>query len=1615
MNQSFWEKCLPGAKTMGEPAQAAQLKMILDVMAEAITVYDPQGRILLTNQAMQDILKLWGGEKTPENQWRYDNQGVLFLNDSQEIEPEAEPSARVLRGERFSGYEVQVWLKETGQVFYYCCNGSPIYDETGNLQVGIVTMIDITGRRQAKADLRASEAKSLELMERAKTLEELRASEQKYKDLIKYAGAGIFEVDFPGNRFRSINDIMCEMMGYTREELFEMSPYDLLDDQGKILSQARFNQLLNGEEPGKSMEYRVKSKNGREIYVALNMNFRYDEHGKPNGAIVIVHDITERRRNEEKIQRQNAILEGINRILQSALTSATEMELGLACLKVVEELTGSKVGFIGVLDLEGNSIIRDSWDLCWMGDTTGHGLALKKFKIPQISEQVFLEGKPHLINRPTGDPSALGLPEGHPPVSVFLGVPLFHDQKTIGMIGIGNREGGYSTEDIETVEILGQAIVQALIYKRAALALRQSEYRLDLALEGAGAGMWFWDPVFGLQTTPGVNALFGHSSKEPLLQEKEYVSLIYPEDLLNLKKAWRGATQQGGAFEQNIRVVWPDGSIHWLASKGRVSSVTAGLPQLVGITYDITEDKRIREELEQRERDLITFIDNIPGFVYFKDLEDRMVFPNQRLCDLCGLTREELIGRSVYEEGQPKEVADMFYADDMRVMATGAPLYVEEDVFDHGKPTIVATYKTALKDPAGKVIGLAGISMDITERKRIEMALRESEERFRGLFENMTEAFCAVRILGADLEQPDDLQFIELNSATASYVGLPHDQIIGRRFREIFPQSKLTSVKWIADVLRTGQPLVQQNWFRFQEWERFLEIRCFRAGQDIAGVIATDHTEAEQVRERLRENEEKYRNLFDSMTELVATYQVVRDEQGLIIERVLMDANPAFLKIAKAESLDALKGKTAGQIFGPEYMDPNLPIVREVMATGSMRYFEWHFGLNKEDYLTTITPLNQDMFLTTGKNITERKQIEEALHNTALIAEKHAAELDAVISSIAEGVVVYDLTGNITRINDFARNIFGYSIDEYPITNQERSVELKMCKADGIPYEADETPLFRALHGTIIRDEEVLQYRNGCPIWLSATLAPIHDSNNNAKGVVFTFTDITERKRKVAEVLASERELLQVTLNSLGEGVVATDQEERIILFNEAAVNLTGYSSPEAIGAPLDKIFYIFDDQTSEPIPITASPKESHHPILVSRNLTEIPIALSHSPIRTPDGLIIGTVMVFQDISAQQKIQQELLKTEKLESLGILAGGIAHDFNNILAAILANVQLALVKLHKNQDIESYLVNTVETTRKASDLTKQLLTFSKGGAPVRKDAALNNLITDTAEFALRGAQVKAEFMIPDDLWVASIDEGQISQVIQNLVINAKQAMPKGGILRISAANVTVHEASRFLPGNYVKISVCDQGMGISRENLSKIFDPFFTTKQNGNGLGLTTSYSIIHRHNGYIDVESQEDQGTTFFIYLPASVNGLAQETVQSPPAPPVERIKILMMDDEENILNAVGEMLRVSFGYQVSLAKDGAVAIELYQRSLDDGAPFDIVIIDLTVPGGMGGQETIAYLRDINPKIKAIVSSGYATDPVMADYERFGFMGVISKPYKIDELNEVVHKVLDQC
>jgi CheY-like chemotaxis protein len=328
------------------------------------------------------------------------------------------------------------------------------------------------------------------------------------------------------------------------------------------------------------------------------------------------------------------------------------------------------------------------------------------------------------------------------------------------------------------------------------------------------------------------------------------------------------------------------------------------------------------------------------------------------------------------------------------------------------------------------------------------------------------------------------------------------------------------------------------------------------------------------------------------------------------------------------------------------------------------------------------------------------------------------------------------------------------------------------------------------------------------------------------------------------------------------------------------------------------------------------------------------------------------------------------------------------------------------------DIYKRLTEAEKACLRAKGLTQQLLTFSKGGAPIKKVAFIKGLIKDSATFALIGSNARCEFHMAKDLWKVEVDEGQISQVINNLVINAVQAMPEGGAIRVRAENVNfgLGEGLPLKEGKYVKVTMEDEGIGIPEEHLSKIFDPYFTTKQKGSGLGLAAAYSIMRSHNGYIGVESDLGVGTKFYIYLPASEKEiLAKGDIKERPI--IGKGRILVMDDDEAVREVTGVLLS-RIGYKVEFARDGGEAIELYREAKGTSKPFNVVIMDLTVPGGMGGREAIKRLLEIDPEIKAIVSSGYSNDPVISEYREYGFSGFVTKPYKIQELSEILNRII---
>jgi PAS domain S-box-containing protein len=516
--------------------------------------------------------------------------------------------------------------------------------------------------------------------------------------------------------------------------------------------------------------------------------------------------------------------------------------------------------------------------------------------------------------------------------------------------------------------------------------------------------------------------------------------------------------------------------------------------------------------------------------------------------------------------------------------------------------------------------------------------------------------------------------------------------------------------------------------------------------------------------------------------------------------------------------------------------------------------------------------------------------------------------------------------------------------------------------------------------------------------------------------------NITERK--AAELaLSTEKERLAVTLSSIGDGVIATDTLANIVLMNQVAEELTGWRQQECLGQPLSSIFRVVDAQSHAPVEnpiqkvLTSGKlaKLASRTVLIARDGREYSIADSGAPIRDNDGRVIGVVLVFRDVTERIRLVEAVQNSQRLESLGVLAGGIAHDFNNLLGGIFGYIEMA----REQEDWEQgkpLLTQALTTMERARGLTRQLLTFAKGGLPVTSTASLFPFVKDTAQFALSGSTVTLRSDVAADLWPCDYDANQLGQVIDNLVINAQQAMPTGGTLAIRAENVALKAGEHgLLPaGRYVKLSLTDTGCGIPPEIQPRIFDPFFTTKQQGSGLGLAIVYSIVTKHGGAIEVESAPGQGSAFHIHLPAAAHPVLAAHGALQPERHTGFGTILLMDDEEVILTTAGAMLR-SMGYDVVCVKEGQEAIAAYQTAATRGQPLRAMILDLTIPGGMGGKDTALQVREVDPALPIFVISGYAEDPVMAAPTAFGLTASINKPFTKAELAALLARHLGEA
>ena len=485
--------------------------------------------------------------------------------------------------------------------------------------------------------------------------------------------------------------------------------------------------------------------------------------------------------------------------------------------------------------------------------------------------------------------------------------------------------------------------------------------------------------------------------------------------------------------------------------------------------------------------------------------------------------------------------------------------------------------------------------------------------------------------------------------------------------------------------------------------------------------------------------------------------------------------------------------------------------------------------------------------------------------------------------------------------------------------------------------------------------------------------------------------------------------LFRTLVENQAEGVCMIDSEENIVFANPAGESIFGVEKGELKGRNMKE--FLDPDNTRlvrEQTALRRQGKKSQYEVTIIRPDGERRLLLiTAAPNFGKDGSFIGAFGVFADITNRKQMEEEVARSQKLESVGLLAGGIAHDFNNILTAILGNISLARARGSQDETIHRYLAEAEKACLQAKNLSRKLLVFSKGGEPVMFAVDLSPIIKEIVSLALSGSKISCRFLLPEKLRTVRCDPFQIEQVVNNLILNAVQSMPGGGEITVQANTATIppEGPASLPPGEYVRIAISDQGEGIPANNLKKVFDPFFSTRK-GSGLGLSIAYSIIKNHGGTIQVESEPKKGATFTFFLPAET-GAAAGKKPDRKVKTTEPGRALVVDDQEMIRSVATEMI-TSLGWRVETASDSASAIEIYRRGKEEGRPFDVVLLDLTMPGDKGGMTTFKKLRDIDPKVKAIVTSGYSEDPVMSEWQNLGFAGALAKPYRIKELEQTL-------
>ena len=881
----------------------------------------------------------------------------------------------------------------------------------------------------------------------------------------------------------------------------------------------------------------------------------------------------------------------------------------------------------------------------------------------------------------------------------------------------------------------------------------------------------------------------------------------------------------------------------------------------------------------------------------------------------------------------------------------------------------------------------------------------KNDKVFRNIFENTSIGLAMVDSQGL---------FLHLNSAFCSILGYSKETLLNKSYFHLLHNESLEDANACHKLMVDGGiDLIQfekkdvrgdgsKLWLQISS----IGVRDKNGNLEYSIVQIQNITDQREMEQLIKNSESKWRTIAESSPDHIMLLK--NDLEIMYINRPLSQ-----------NYKDKMLGSCLLSYIPQEYHERVITFCRQVLKDGKSRQFESKYiidGNDLGDYESRIGLAGKGekmaSLIVSIRDVTHRNKTEEKLKETN-------SQLKTLIDAIPDLVYFKDRNFRHLVVNRAFESFLGLEKGEaIGKTNKEilPSFLLTYCQ------NKDEK-IFKTGR-PIIHDEHSVASDDGREVYLDTTKIPLYGEDGKVEGLVGITCDITKRKEAEADLIRS-KERCSLVIEGVSDGIWDRNLINGEIYFSPRWKEMLGYNDNEIPNCyeewekrvhPDDYKHVIKDinDHFKGKTPFYSSEfrlrhKDGSYRWILGRGAT----------IKNSKGRPTRFAGSHTDITEKKYMEEELLKAKRIESIGLLAGGIAHDFNNILTGVLTNIQVARDCFSDfdncEQDISKSLGYAESATMRATELTKQLLTFSKGGAPTIKPASVADLITETVSFILRGSNLRRRCIIPKDLWDARIDTGQISQVLNNLLINARHSMPSGGTVTIKAENEFIADNSPMPveSGNYIKLTIKDRGAGISAENIDRIFDPYFTTKGEGSGLGLATSYIIIKKHKGHIYVESELGKGTSFYIYLPANSEKISRKNRAKDIDSHAGTGRVLLLEDELIVADSVKTVV-IRAGYDLQHVEDGKEAIKLYKKARKSGDDFDVVMMDLTIAGGMGGVETLKRLKKIDPLVKAIVCSGYSDGDVIADYKKYGFCDVLPKPFSKDQvlatLNSVIKK-----